>query len=73
MSRYYVMARALTGQRQVISARQGRPVDMTGVDVVDLPDGDYLTVISMGKEYPAYKVALAVVAGQININDIKGV
>jgi len=45
---------------------------MTGVDMVELPKGDYLTVISRGKEFHATKVARAVVAGQIKIEDIKG-
>jgi hypothetical protein len=71
MTKYYVMAKDALGQRAVISDRQGRPADMTGVDVVDLPAGDYLTVISKGREFPASKVARAVVAGQIAIDDIR--
>lgn len=69
--RYYVMPKNEIGQRQVINERQGQPVDMTGVTVVELPTGDYLTVIPKSKEYPAYKIALAIAAGQIKIDDIK--
>lgn len=67
--KYYVMPKNALGQRTVIS--KGIPTDMTGVDVVDLPKGDYLTVISKGKEYPAFKIALAIASGQIKIEDVK--
>jgi len=70
--RYYVMPKNEIGQRTVINERQGQPVDMTGVTVVDLPAGDYLTVISKGKEYPSYKIALAIAAGQIKSEDVGG-
>lgn len=69
--RYYVMPKNEIGQRTVINERQGQPIDMTGVAIIDLPSGDYLTVISKGKEYPAYKISLAVIAGQIKIEDVK--
>lgn len=70
--KYYVMPKDAVGERQVISEKDGTPTDMTGVDMVDLPKGDYLTVISRGKEFHATKVARAVVAGQIKIEDVKG-
>ena len=66
------MPKNAMGDRQVISAKQGIPTNMEGVNTVDLPDGDYLTIISKSKEYPAHKIAKAIVAGQINLNDIKG-
>lgn len=69
--KYYVCKRNELGQRQVITDKQGTPTDMTGVDVVELPKGDYLTVISRGKEFPAHKIALAVAAGQIKIEDVR--
>jgi hypothetical protein len=69
--RYYVIRENEIGQRTVISDNQGRPVDMAGVDIIDLPNGDYLTVVSRGKEYPAYKIALAIATGQIKIDDVK--
>ena len=68
---YYVTPKDAIGQRHAIKETEGKPVNMTGVDIVNLPNGDYLTVISRGKEYPAYKVALAIAAGQIKIEDIK--
>ncbi len=69
--KYYVMPKNEAGQRQVIAEAKGMPVNMFGVDVVDLPAGDYLTVISRGKEYPAYKVALAIASGQIAKEDVR--
>lgn len=41
---------------------------------VELPQNNGLIrVISKGKEYPDYKVALAVAAGQIKVENLKGV
>ncbi len=71
--KYYVTPKDAIGQRHAIKETDGKPINMTGVDIVDLPDGDYLTVISKGKEYPAYKVALAIAAGQIKTEDVKEV
>lgn len=68
--RYYVTPKDALGYRHTM---KDQPVNMTGVDIVDLPAGDYLTVISRGKEYPAHKIALAIAAGQIKIDDVKGV
>jgi hypothetical protein len=69
--KYYVCKKDQLGNRMVISEKQGVPVDMSGVDVVDLPAGDYLTVISKEKEFPADKVAKAIAAGQIKIEDVR--
>jgi len=71
--KYYVMPKNEIGERSAISEKQGQPVNMTGVTTIDLPSGDYLSVISKGKEYPASKVALAIAAGQIKIEDVKEV
>jgi hypothetical protein len=68
MTTYYVTPKDELGYRHTLKAPL---VDMTGVDIIDLPSGDYLTVISRGKEYPASKIALAVAAGQIALDDIK--
>lgn len=69
--KYYVLPENALGYRQVINETQGVPVDMTGIDIVDLPNGAYLTVISKGKEYPSHKIANAIAAGQVNIDDVK--
>ena len=69
--KYYVMPKDTLGDRQVLKAHNGTPTDMTGVDIIDLPPGDYLTIISRGKEYPASKVARAIAYGQIKIEDVR--
>jgi hypothetical protein len=70
MKKYYVMPADASGNRQCIDS--GVPVDMTGVKIVELPNNDgYLKVISRNKYYEAYKVAKAIVAGQINIEDVE--
>lgn len=69
--KYYVMPQNELGQIQVIAETQGTPADMTGVNVIELPKGDYLTVISRGKEFPAHKIASAIAAGQIKIEDVR--
>lgn len=69
--KYYVMPKNEIGQQTVIS--KGIPCNMDGVIVVELPKGDYLKVISKGKEYPAYKIALAISHNQIKIEDIEEV
>jgi hypothetical protein len=58
------------GGRQVIT---NKPIDMNGVDVIELDckDGDYFTVAGRGeKEYPVNNVIRALIAGQIKKEDI---
>ena len=69
--KYYVMPAKPVNERVVISEKEGMPTDLEGVDIVDLPKGDYLHVISKGKSYHATKVARAVAAGQIDIADVQ--
>jgi len=70
MTRHYVMPADALGQRAVITS-PGQPVDMTGVNVVELPSGDWLRVKGRDKEYPASNVARAIVAGQILLTDVE--
>lgn len=72
MQKYYVLPKDKLGQRMVLDGHKMQPTDMSGVQIVELPKGDYLTVISRGKEYPAYKIARAIAIGQIEIKDVKG-
>jgi len=72
MQKYYIMPKDALGQRMVIDGRQGRPINIDGVQEIELPNGDYLTVISKGKKYPAHKIALAVALGQIKKDDVRG-
>ena len=69
--KYYVMPKNHLGLRPVMSAAIGTPSNMDGVDIVELPNGKYLTVISKGKEYPAERIAAAIAVGQIKIDDVK--
>ena len=65
MKKYYVMP------TNTVLKEWEKPFDMTGVIEVDLPNGDYLEVTPRNKKYPAYKVALAIARGQINIEDVR--
>ena len=52
-------------------AMDSPPVNMDGWTVVELPIKATYTIKGKGgKEYPPYRVALAIVAGQITIADI---
>ena len=62
--KYYVTLQ----QGVAIPETDGKPADMTGFVEIVLPDGRYLSL--RGKEYPAYKVALAVGAGQVALAEI---
>ncbi len=74
MTRYYVMPRDAAGQRVVIPGPEGQPVNMTGVDVVDLPHGDWFRIAGKGQNpYPALRVARAVLAGQVSVDDLTAV
>jgi hypothetical protein len=72
MAKYYVMPKNAAGERLTLSEdRDGRPVDMTGVDVVELPKGNYFRVAGRGdKPISVLRVAKAVLAGQISISDL---
>lgn len=70
-TKYYVMPKDAAGQRTVVNGKTGTPTNLDGVTVIELPTNTgWLTVISKGKAYPDYKVALAVAAGQIKIDDV---
>ncbi len=69
--KYYVTKTDL-GQYTTIKETEGKPVDMSKFVTVELPaNNGTLTVISKGKAYPDYKVAQAIVAGQIKLEDVK--
>jgi len=49
-----------------------KPVNESEFVKINLPDNKgWLKVAGKGKEYPDYKVAMAVVAGQIKIEDVE--
>lgn len=63
---HYVMP-----NKQVINGKNERPANMDGVVQVILPDWPTLFITSKEKEYPTYKVALALAGGQIKLDDIQ--
>jgi len=67
--KYYVMPENELGQRAVIAETKGKPANIVGVDVINLPAGKMLTVKSRNKKFLAHKVAWAVACGQISIDD----
>lgn len=68
--KYYIKKNDL-GQLEAIPEREGTPVNIDDFAIVDLPDNDGgLLVRSKKKVFPDFKVAMAVFAGQINIDDI---
>lgn len=53
-------------------ALKDRPVDESSFTKISLPENNgWLKVAGKDKEYPDYKVAMAVVAGQIKIEDVE--
>ena len=67
----YVMPADALGQ-----AVLNNPVHKEGTTKIEIPyvgniEQDTLHVISKNKDYPAYKVALAIAAGQIKIEDVR--
>jgi len=72
MTKYYVFPPNALGQRDVMPEYKGNPAHMDGVDIIELPaNKGTVHVISRGRDYPDYKVALAIAAGQINIEDVR--
>lgn len=69
--KYYVMAPDALGHRAVVCERDGVPTNLQGSQTVELPHNTgILTVVSRGKSYPDYKVALAVAMRQIPLEDV---
>jgi hypothetical protein len=70
--KYYVTKTEL-GEYTHINETEGRPVNMSKFLTIELPPSrnGMLTVISRGRDYPDYKVAYAVAAGQIKLEDVK--
>ena len=69
-----VISRNMAGCRHIDYADMDSRVATGEFDCVELPDNrGEIKVISRGKIYPDYKVALAIWAGQIKIEDIEAV
>ncbi len=67
----YVMPKDAQGDQQVLN----NPVHKEGTTKVEIPYVqsilcDTLHVISRDKNYPAFKVAKAIAAGQIEVDDV---
>ena len=68
----YVMPKNALGECQVCN----NPVHKVNATAVEIPyvsniEQGFLHVISRNKNYPAYKVAKAIAAGQIKIDDVR--
>lgn len=70
--KWYVMPKDALGQRCAISEQEGKPVNMDGVDIVELPSAAkfYKVKTRNGKEYAACKIAKAIAAGQLTLLDL---
>lgn len=70
----YLMPKDALGQVVVLK----NPVHKENTTTVEIPyvrniEQDFLHVISRNKDYPAFKVAKTIAAGQITINDVESV